>query len=234
MWDWLKRSMGAAKPESPPTWVDVKNDPLWPEVRLFLLSFNFALNRWQQRCNQWETHVKVFTRIERGSQSTEIASMATRINFLFRHLDILDNKFGMLLNFNTLLLVAFNVVLNYLLNVHLVDYFFKWCGAMFGACWLLTIATCLVGERRLVWGDLGIIDKRHVKWEDFAENPNLVNDAEKQHVRSLIVAVVKRTNKFRLAMLLTYGNVILMASAFIMAFWKISHQLEPTSFGWDF
>jgi hypothetical protein len=231
MRNWWKRSRSASAPTGPPKWIDVKNDPLGPEVQLFLRSFNFAHKLWQQRCDRWETHVKVFTLIKQASPSTE---KATRIDFLSHHLDILDSKFGILLNFNTLLLVAFNVVLNYLLNVHLVDQVFKWCGAMFGVFWLLTIATCLVGERRLVWGDLGTIDKDRYDGKDFEENPNLINVAGEQHIKSLIVAVVKRTNKFRVAVALTYANVTLMASAFIVAFWEISHQLTSASFGWDF
>jgi hypothetical protein len=63
----------------------------------------------------------------------------------------------------------------------------------------------LVGERRLVWGDLGLIGAKSFSWRTCSDQSLVF--AEDEHVRALIVAVAKRTNKFRVAMLLTHINI---------------------------
>jgi hypothetical protein len=136
----------------------------------------------------------------------------------------------MLLTVNTLLLVAINVLLNLVVTTtHVVRLPVGIPAVLFGLFWLLTTITCLVGERRLVWGDLGFIGEQHFPWEDFktegktSETRSKFEIAEEEHVKALIVAVAKRTNKFRLAMGLTYFNVALLSLTFITAFWQVKH-----------
>lgn len=206
-----------------PKWVFVKTDQLWPEIKLFVRSFNFAHSSWQERCDRWKTHVNVFASLKGGVEGDW---KAIRISFLFEHLGILDTKFNVLLALNTLLLVAFNVLLNFLLNRRLVTGTIETLGVLFGVFWLVTTIICLIGERRLVWGDLGLVGGSRLTWNDFKEPAQFVS-AEEGHVKALIIAVAKRTNKLRVAIGLTYVNVALLALTFIAALARVPHIRNP-------
>jgi len=183
------------------------------------MSLYFSHPSWQERCNQWEAHVNVYA-VLNGEGDGEWK--ASRIRFLFEHLSILDTKFNVLLTVDTLLLVAFNVLLNFLLNKQLVIASVGWIAICFGLCWLITMIICLIGERRLVWGDLGLVGEQHLRWDELKETDKLKN-AEAGHVTALIVAVAKRTNKFRVALLLTYFNVGFLAAEFIDVLLTVPH-----------
>jgi hypothetical protein len=211
-----------AASDKPPVhhWVDVDTDPLWPELWLFLRSLNFSHDSWQDRCTQWQTHVNAQACLGGASENQWNAS---RIRILLEHLNILDTKFNVLLTVNTLFLVAFNVLLNYILTQKLLTKLLATVAVSFGACWLITSFICLMGERRLVWGDLGLKDREQMTWEKL-RLPEALKDAEQRHVEALIVAVAKRTNKFRVGMLLTYFNVAFLAGEFIATIWRVMHH----------
>jgi hypothetical protein len=210
----------------PPEFADVKTDSFWPEILLFLLSFNFAHRLWQKRCKKWLTHVNVFASLKADPDSRDWNE--TRITFLMNHLNILDTKFNMLLTVNTLLLIAVNGLINSPLPPKPLGPNTTRFVAVFWALWLVTTAICLIGERRLVWGDLGLIGKRRPEWQGLKklaesrnpEQPNDFKSAVEGHVNALIVAVAKRTNKFRVAVRLTYLNVIFSVLTFVAAFLK--------------
>lgn len=212
-------------------------------------------NRWANRCDQWETHATLFACIKcgllpdgevptaSGQDATPKQADASakkweeplwkekRIQFLFEHLNILDTKLGMLLNFNSLLLIAVNVLYGGLYNLvpkpfptnshifnlsgHLLIWALAILSVLFGGIWLLITILCLVGERRLVWGDLGLIRRGQLRpaIKEF-KDANLLAEAEEEHVRALVIAVVKRTNKFRLAGVLSIINVALLVLTF--------------------
>jgi hypothetical protein len=215
-------------------------------------------NRWPKRCDEWMIHATLFACIKGGlSPDGEVSVVSDqdnqpeptdtgakkwegppwkekRVTFLFEHLNILDTKLGMLLNFNSLLLIAINVLFGGLYNLvpkpfpadaHILvvsgvsAYFLIWALAIlsvvFGAFWLLITILCLSGERRLVWGDLGLIGrgKDRPPLAEFKDTRKLAR-AEEEHVQALVISVVKRTNKSRVANYLTIINVGVLALTF--------------------
>jgi len=69
--------------------------------------------------------------------------------------------------------------------------------------WVVNTLLCLSGVRRVTWGDL---------WKTDA-----TEEAEKAHVDALLIEVVKRTAKFRVAVSLTVGSVLLITVLAILA-----------------
>lgn len=233
-------------------WEDIYTDPFWfDEVRLFLsrCTFEEPTSCWRKRCDEWYVHVTLFACIHSKISPPELNKIGTdqtpphipwtteRIEFLFRHLNILDQKFGILLTFNSLLLVAINLLVDILLNLMKDHKGSISCvvslSIAFGLFWFLTTILCLYGERRLVWGDLGLISNQGARLRSkllsmvTAED---VRNAEDRHVKALIIAVAKRTNKFRVAIRLTTLNVLLLAATFIAALWLLKDAYQVTAF----
>ena len=211
-------------------------------------------NRWPERCDEWYTHATIFAYIKSGlspnggkaavsEQDAKPGDTSAkewegplwkerRITFLFEHLNILDTKLGMLLNFNSLLLIAVNILFGGLYNLvpkplstnaHILSlsgrdliWTLAFLSVLFGAIWLLTTILCLLGERRLVWGNLGLVERgqRQVKLGSLKDASLL--KAEEEHVQALVIAVVKRTNKFRVSSFLTIMNVGVLTLVFIV------------------
>jgi hypothetical protein len=94
----------------------VSSTQLWRQ-----LPCGTAPHPWAVRCDSWLKHVNAFACIkceQPADCDCETASTkATRITLCFDHLNILDGKFNLLLTFNSLLLIAMNVLLNILLNL---------------------------------------------------------------------------------------------------------------------
>jgi len=212
-------------PENP-DFIDVKTDPFLPELGLFLISFAFGSKPWQARCKRWLTHVNVFASLSGAARTNKWQE--ARITFLMGHLNILDAKFNVLLTVNTLLLIAVNGLINSPLPARPFGPNTTRFVAVFWALWLVTTVICLIGERRLVWGDLGLVGKRRPEWQELnklaevtnPEQPNDFKSAVEGHVNALIVAVAKRTNTFRVAVRLTYLNVIFSVLTFVAALLK--------------
>ena len=256
----------------PQPWIQAKRDRTFVE-ELGLLWRPFSSRPWQDLCNQWQTHVNVFARVKCETPpagATHISWRATRIEFLFEHLNILDTKFGILLTFNSLLLIALNVLITILLRLlygsdaaqHTVSRSFQPCvsilvilSVVFGFFWICTTLLCLLGERRLVWGDLGLVFPKptypvegRLQLEDVSGAINCVHfdpaknglttddakikKAEEEHVVALIIAVAKRTNKFRLAIGFTIFNVVLLAAAVVVAL-VLLYSIFPGAVGWN-
>lgn len=256
-------------------WNELKTDPFWYELRLFIRSLfpgrftrgsgsgSREPNCWPGRCDDWETHVTLFalTKCDLGpnsasslgterscnanndgdpavsrGKSQSVPWNATRIEFLFQHLTILDTKFGISLTFNSLLLLAINVLINILLNLlksdghfievpHIYRTLLVSLTVSFGLSWILTTLLCLWGERRLVWGDLGLLSQGN-RLQLGRLTSEKIKEAEQKHVEALIMAVVKRSNKFRIVIVLTFVNVLILAGSFLTALLLLS-QVFP-------
>jgi hypothetical protein len=188
-----------------------------------LLSLRLRHAKWQERCRRWYMHIGTLVAIrQRGASSLPGGE---RIQLLFEHLAILDTKFSVLLTVNTLLLIIVNALLQFDRQSRYARVF----AAAFGAAWLVIMILCLLGERRIVWGDLA------KEVADPGDDLGRINEtiaandcvkAEEGHVQALIVEVARRTNKFRVAIWLTYWTVslaILVFAAVIAAEWRGSH-----------
>jgi len=143
----------------------------------------------KRRIKKWQHHVNCYTRIAGNSPIG-----ATRIKFVAGHLDILDRKFGFLLAFHALLATVYvNVALP-----HPVDHFplpFQ----LFAKIWVVAIVLCLLGFAQAKWGDLG--------------DPQNYAEAEKQHVNSLVKAVVTRSAGLRFCVFLTMAEILILVLA---------------------
>jgi hypothetical protein len=228
MFKWRPFPTKALKAETH-EWGEPRKDPFWPdEAKLFYFSFRIGHECWQTRCEWWLTHVNVSAYLKCNAEQSPQWQSA-RIDFLFAHLGVLDTKFNVLLAINTLLLIAANNLLNFAASAntsHVIGVPLGWSVVLFGIFWIITTITCLVGERRLVWGDLGRIGARRFTWQQLkpvtaSSDPNNLIAAVEEHVKTLIVAVAKRTNKFRVAMGLTYINVVFLFATAITALQQV-------------
>lgn len=233
-------------------WQDTGKDPLREELRLLVWDYlcgKFDRRKkspWPKRCDEWEVHATGYAYIACGPPAASEALppavppstpatppkfwKAERITFLSKHLDVLDSKLGMLLNFNSLLLIAINVLYAAFYNlVKEIPSFLNLkqfsaalivalagLSVVFGALWLAITILCLVGGYRVYWGDLGRGERdRHYSLEEL-NDPALPAAAEEKHVESLIVSIVRRTSRFRIASMLTFVNVAVLAITFLV------------------
>lgn len=215
---WLRRSSDPPKVAYQPTWFDRPLDPIMEEWDLFI--HPMPNEKWDKRCCAWEQHFIIYKLIK-----ADDGKKGVRMDSLFQHLTILDSKFNMLLAITSIAFVGFNILLAHLKDLmepfeatpYTVEVFLlsSVLSAVFGALGLWVIWLCLTGVRRLVWGDLGR-DKPQAAQGD----PNAVADAEEYYIKDLIVAVAKRTNRFRVAMAITWWNfwilcLILLSGLFL-------------------
>jgi len=193
------------------------------EIGLFVRPLS-SLSRdpWKTRLDRWKVHIDVLATIrvdgdvrtlQKGQAERLMALKGERIAALKEHLDILDNKIGTLLNLNTLMLIGVNVLLGVVFNVVAKPlsptatlYLLGGSVGIFVLFWVGTTVICLVGARRVVWGDL---------WRTFTGELDAITQtqlvtAEEEHVSALIVTVARRTNKFRI------GNLLLTLNAGVM------------------
>jgi hypothetical protein len=179
-------------------WTDSSKE-LLTELRI-IFDFNRTGAR-KERFEKWQEHVKKFATIKCGEQPWG----ATRIDFTAGHLDILDRKFAFLLTFQALL----SGIITLAVNALKPESFYQagklgiWLLVLLAIgfiLWVINTLLCLSGVRRVTWGDL---------WK---------NDAtEETHVEALLIEVVKRTAKFRVAVSLTVGSVLLITVLAILA-----------------
>jgi hypothetical protein len=164
------------------------------------------------RLRQWMKHARTFVKIDRAGpkepkelKQPEVQWGSERIEFAFNHLNILDTKFGFLLSMQAFLGagVGFAVVAFPWDKVPaasgVLAFMSPWIWSMLilglTVLWGFNVIFTLIGMSRLVWGDL---------WE----NNKDLNAAEEKHVRVLLFRVVKRTARFRVAMVLTGIGVV--------------------------
>jgi hypothetical protein len=160
--------------------------PSWLTELLLLL----RPSRQELRIQQWKEHAQTWT---------EMAAVkcTDRITFLSGHLDILDRKFGTLLQFQGLLPIAITTLLSGMKVIP--NSSFRRVLAAFTVSWLVNTAICLRGVRRLEWGDLWRYIGRPAEGED-------------NHIDRLIPEIVLRTAQFRIASAITMLEVLLIAA----------------------
>lgn len=163
-----------------------------------------------------------------------------RIDQLNQMLNVLDQKVGMALNFNSLLFAGVSFLTTWLVGLieksgdtpHKTEIIAA-CQAVAAvtvALLAFTLFILLVGFRRLVWGDLG--EKIP---EAVPSNRRQVLAAKKRlHIDHLILAVALRTNVFRISTYLSSSALILvlalagMGGIFgIRNLWQNTYNQEP-------
>jgi len=190
-------------------WTDSWKE-LLTELRI-IFDFNCTGAR-NERFENWKKHVNKFATIK----CEEKPWGATRIEFTAGHLDILDRKFAFLLTFQALL----SGIITLAVNALKPESFYQagklgiWLLVLLAIgfiLWVVNTLLCLSGVRRVTWGDL---------WKTDA-----TEEAEKAHVDALLIEVVKRTAKFRVAVSLTVGSVLLITVLAILAGRVAYHSL---------
>jgi hypothetical protein len=234
--------------ETPSEWVDIPKVKWREEFQLFLRrGINDRL--WQGRLTEWWIHVTARAALNRGLSSSATPGVPVpfqdaRAEILFSHLSVLDTKFGFLLTFNSLLFLVPGTGLTLLADV----FGNRWndvpAGALAGlyalsgffmCVWLLSTCLSLFGLREIVWGDLGfggrmqqrILEDKpfpvHSKPLEFLlSNPGALSVAEQYYSQDLIIAVAKRSNKFRVAVRLVEVNLGTTLCLAVLCFWIIA------------
>ena len=155
----------------------------------------FSGSRQKERIEHWREHAQTWREMIDENRTD-------RIRFLSGHLDILDRKFGTLLQFQGLLPVAIATLLSGMRVVPNSN--FRLILGAFGVSWLVNTLFCLLGVRRLEWGDL---------WLYRGDR----GQAEDNHINRLIRAIVLRTSEFRIAAAITLLEILLIAALVAVA-----------------
>jgi hypothetical protein len=174
---------------------------------------------WKERLKTWRIHFALLHKMV-GNGAADIESM-------FQHLTILDGKFSLALALNSFVLTAVTFLLTHVpdmtgtitnapLRGDLAKVFVVLSGIVGGLC-LWNIWNCLLGVRRLVWGDLS-------RWVNLRVDPSnefrvdLEGDLDwvrDDHAKALIVAIATRTNRFRIAIYATKSILVLVIVLFV-------------------
>jgi hypothetical protein len=155
----------------------------------------------------WVKHVDTYISIKNKEAPHPSKWGDERIEVITDDLDLVDDKISKLLQFQGLMLAAVSFGVGSLRSNKQVSFdfipswfagYFKYAvgGAFF--FWFFATFLCLWGVRRVTWGDL---------WK-YEEDPK---EGEEKHRDILISEVIKRTAKFRLAVIFTVVNVLLLA-----------------------
>jgi len=170
------------------------------EEVLLLLPVKWNQKLWQTRCRMWDCHITQFAVIQCEGDPVR----ATRINFVKDHLDVLDRKFGVLLQFQALVATAGSIIFTglYKAGDGNSDYSrsFKHLLGVMCVLWVVDALLCLYGIRRLLWGDM---------WH-FKVDPGTHPTPEQVQVGALRTEVIKRTAKFRVAVTILVYLVTLL------------------------
>ncbi len=176
----------------------VHTKTFWSEIKENLSYFNpkrqkeFVL----QREGLWRDHINTYTKIRHGENTDRASWGSARIDLLTLNLDILDRKFASILQFQGLLAIAMSIgmatlkgVVNFglLLRIGIG-------GSVF--LWFVVVFMVMRSIGRLFWGDM---------WKE----RDLV-EAESNHVNTLINCVVRRTARFRISVLLSLVNGLML------------------------
>ncbi|HWF02701.1 MAG TPA: hypothetical protein VHA06_03390 [Candidatus Angelobacter sp.] len=163
----------------------------------------------ERRCNVWDAHINRFTILKCGTGQVGDA----RLKFVTEHLDILDRKFGVLLQFQALLATIGSIIFTglYRATQSQGEYSdgFKWILGSVCVLWIIDTLLCLAGIRRIVWGDMST-----------PSNPSV---AEQIQVGALRTEVIKRTAKFRVAVTI---QTFIVATVPVMVYEAIEKSLD--------
>jgi hypothetical protein len=174
---------------------------------------------WKERLERWRLHFAVYQVID-SSPGEDIRSM-------FSHLTVLDGKFSLALTINSFILTATTFLVTHvsdltalLKNAAMKDGFqdgLIGLSGVIGFFSLLNMWNCLKGVRRVVWGDLG-----HWLTAERASNNSTAialrgdfDRAKQDHAKFLILAIARRTNRFRIAIYMTKFIMFMVSILFI-------------------
>ena len=107
----------------------------------------------EERTRLWEKHIQAFASITHGSTDPSLWR-ATRIELLRGNLDLLDRKFGILLQFQGLLGIVASMLLGGFKDILAGDPIAIVLLSLFGGLWFTTTFVCVRGVGRIRWGDL--------------------------------------------------------------------------------
>ena len=180
---------------------------------------------WGSRYCAWQKHVQAYAQISHGATTSSAKDWkGTRIAFATSCLDTVDRKIGWLLTSQGLLTAVASILVG-----RFVEFYQTWMwGTWFkiilgilllgGVSWIVSTLLCLwTFGFHLEWGDLG---KRGL-----GDDARL-NEAEEEHVNTLIHEVIRRTANFRVAVRLTLYVIFLTMVAAVL--WTITLMPEAT------
>jgi hypothetical protein len=182
------------------------NNSFWGEIWENLPYF-FSRSRplfLAQRQQLWQEHVNTYARLRHGAESEPAAWGTTRVDTLTVNLDIIDRKFSAVLQFQGLLAVAVSIgaaVFRESLTAH---WLLEGLIALFALLWFVTFFMCIRAVGRLFWGDL---------WHD-----KELEQVEQMHVNNMILCVIRRTARYRLAVLLALSNSVTLLALLLVVF----------------
>lgn len=199
----------------------LKTQPgFWKSFGLFLTELWIVCNRFfrghsfrgtlGRRIYDWEAHIITYLQISK----TDFSKCAsTAIEYLCSHLDVVDGKVGRLLQFQALIFVAIATGAgtawnNYHYAVRQLHpgglevlILLFWIG--FGL-WVLATAFCFWAVRRAAWGDY--------------EGQETTAEAKKAYITFLILEVIKRTAKYRVAVPLSVASLFCLVACLPVLF----------------
>jgi hypothetical protein len=174
---------------------------------------------WKERLEKWCLHFALYQAID--------SSPGEPIQSMFTHLTVLDGKFSLALTINSFILTATTFLVTHvsdmtaLLNNAPMKAGFQdgliGLSGVIGIFSLLNMWNCLKGVRRVVWGDLG----HWITAERPSNNPTAivlrgdVDRAKHDHAKFLILAIARRTNRFRIAIYVTKFIMFMVSILFI-------------------
>jgi hypothetical protein len=155
----------------------------------------------------WDCHIARFTILKCGNGPVG----DSRIKYVTDHLDVLDRKFGVLLQFQALLATSGSVIVTGLYKATLGqgDYSdgAKYLLEVMCVLWVVDTLLCLAGIRRLVWGDMGPFDAK----------ASANSTAEAVQVGAFRAEIIKRTAKFRIAVAILLIMVTMLPAMICVA-----------------
>ena len=190
------------------------------------------LSSFTKRCDRikdWEAHIRNFEHLKppapsqtpANSSDTSVSSSETsvsspetakngpwkahHIEHLWKHLEAIDNKTSRLLTFESVASVTA------ILTAGGVPPECRWLVGVLLVFWFAATSLCLWASSQIVWGELKLSGNNKVSGED-------------HFVRELIIAVIERTAKFRVAAFLTFIYVV-VAGGLI---WIVAKQGKQT------
>lgn len=183
------------------------------EWKLFWHRRNPRHECWKKRLEDWRVHFAIYRQLFSATPDTT----SVDIDSMGGHLSVLDNKFGQILTFNSLILTITTVLAGHasdlagLLKTDAMKDEFTKCfiglTMIIGLLCLMNMWNCLKGIRRVVWGDLG-------RWLQRAEAGTKVEvkgDFERargDHAKFMLLSIARRTNRFRIAIYLTKAIMV--------------------------
>ena len=159
---------------------------IWESVPYFFSHSRRAFIAGRQKL--WLEHVNTYARLKHGTNTDPDNWGTTRVDFLTLKLDIIDRKFSAILQFQGLLAIAVSIGLAVFRDSLTLSWLLESLVALFFLFWFGTFLISIRAVGRLFWGDM---------WKEEATAVK-----EERHTRLMIICVIRRTARYRIAVLL--------------------------------